>query len=686
MSLSSLRVFLTKRGLSAAETLQRLLTWPFTNLPSWIVGDYEDSILWVYGPKQYVILDAALLVAKFSIYAFIAIVIAVAGCSIHLALPDYGIVPLCVVPPLILLCMVLLSLSCFVLSELRCLEIVARDGKVRCELKEAKLKWRAAVTRYCDEKGCTPKQLMKHLSRKERAHLRSLWNNYLFLLRTNGDDLDMVVQEVTRREAMVGFMTGLWPAWMRVVARHYFMWKLGEIKRNLQLTRFYISLRLFVIKYKILRVLGPILSKIRTALACAMWPVAKAAAVLSGACSYLRACSGSESKSGSGSESKSGESESDPSQTSPTSKSRKRRKRGGRKGKGRRRRGGGRRRKPKRRTASPEATASAKRLSSDYPSTVPAVHEDRSTDTDGKCPHESGSPPECATESGWSECPSFSCSSDSLPDVIYVSSTGVSYSDVSSADEAEFPAPSNSPAPSFRTVTVKTDEGDRIVPLYPEGAVVYYRDSSGVIQRAQVVASHQDDSLEPYYSIRLVDGREKQTDNAHIRLSAKDFDEPTDAHVHETSGGCTETGSLPPILWALVVGCFAWDPSSFVLKFLATNILLELCQTRAGPIKGRQHANWRKTAMALSFLFVGAEAEGGGGSAGMRAADAFTTVVAAGAAAVAKSRSRLKKRPKPRTVRVSESPARGKCSNVVESPTSHLRPETKEFNIVLNSR
>jgi len=61
-------------------------------------------------------------------------------------------------------------------------------------------------------------------------------------------------------------------------------------------------------------------------------------------------------------------------------------------------------------------------------------------------------------------------------------------------------------------------------PQYRKGTNVWYRDSTGALQRARILASHQDDSLEPYYSIRLPDGREKQTDNAHIRLSVEEFD------------------------------------------------------------------------------------------------------------------------------------------------------------------
>ena len=84
--------------------------------------------------------------------------------------------------------------------------------------------------------------------------------------------------------------------------------------------------------------------------------------------------------------------------------------------------------------------------------------------------------------------------------------------------------------PSFRAprgkvgvVRIESGGGVREVPMYPKGMKVYYRSNSGgdggtTLARATILSVHQDDTLEPYYTIR-VDGREKQTDNDHIVLS-----------------------------------------------------------------------------------------------------------------------------------------------------------------------
>ncbi|KAL7504354.1 hypothetical protein ACHAXN_003511 [Cyclotella atomus] len=72
---------------------------------------------------------------------------------------------------------------------------------------------------------------------------------------------------------------------------------------------------------------------------------------------------------------------------------------------------------------------------------------------------------------------------------------------------------------AVQMVEAKTEEGGtRLVPLYKAEMDVYYRGPQGVISVAHILKSHFDDLLEPYYTIRLEDGREKQTDNAHISL------------------------------------------------------------------------------------------------------------------------------------------------------------------------
>ena len=71
---------------------------------------------------------------------------------------------------------------------------------------------------------------------------------------------------------------------------------------------------------------------------------------------------------------------------------------------------------------------------------------------------------------------------------------------------------------AVQMVEAKTEEGGtKLVPLYKAEMDVYYRGPQGVTT-AHIVKTHLDDLLEPYYTIRLEDGREKQTDNAHISL------------------------------------------------------------------------------------------------------------------------------------------------------------------------
>ena len=75
---------------------------------------------------------------------------------------------------------------------------------------------------------------------------------------------------------------------------------------------------------------------------------------------------------------------------------------------------------------------------------------------------------------------------------------------------------------AVQMVEAKTEEGGtKLVPLYKAEMDVYYRGPQGVTT-AHIVKTHLDDLLEPYYTIRLEDGREKQTDNAHISLEKPD--------------------------------------------------------------------------------------------------------------------------------------------------------------------
>ena len=67
-------------------------------------------------------------------------------------------------------------------------------------------------------------------------------------------------------------------------------------------------------------------------------------------------------------------------------------------------------------------------------------------------------------------------------------------------------------------VQCKTEDGGTItVPMYKVGMDVYYKRNDNV-ESAKILEVHLDDFLEPYYTIKLEDGREKQTDNAHLTV------------------------------------------------------------------------------------------------------------------------------------------------------------------------
>jgi hypothetical protein len=78
------------------------------------------------------------------------------------------------------------------------------------------------------------------------------------------------------------------------------------------------------------------------------------------------------------------------------------------------------------------------------------------------------------------------------------------------------------PPPSVRMVQAKTENGNwRTVPLYEASMVVCYRNDNE-IQECKILTVHHDDLLEPYYTVRLLDRKEKQTDNTHIILRLQD--------------------------------------------------------------------------------------------------------------------------------------------------------------------
>jgi hypothetical protein len=71
-------------------------------------------------------------------------------------------------------------------------------------------------------------------------------------------------------------------------------------------------------------------------------------------------------------------------------------------------------------------------------------------------------------------------------------------------------------------VQAKTEDSNwRTAPLYEAGMDVCYRNGNE-IQECQILTVHLNNLLEPYYTVRLLDGKEKQTENTHIMLRLQD--------------------------------------------------------------------------------------------------------------------------------------------------------------------
>ena len=113
--------------------------------------------------------------------------------------------------------------------------------------------------------------------------------------------------------------------------------------------------------------------------------------------------------------------------------------------------------------------------------------------------------------------------------------------DPESAPPSTLTTPPPPPPPSaVRMVQAKTEGGGwKAVPMYEAGMVVDYT-NSGSTQTCAILSAHLDDLMEPYYTVRLEDGREKQTDNAHISLRRSEED------VFLNSEGDTEGGGASP--------------------------------------------------------------------------------------------------------------------------------------------
>jgi hypothetical protein len=60
-------------------------------------------------------------------------------------------------------------------------------------------------------------------------------------------------------------------------------------------------------------------------------------------------------------------------------------------------------------------------------------------------------------------------------------------------------------------IEAKTENGGkRLVAKHKKGSSVLYKSQTGIIVGALILDVHLDDLLEPYYTIKLPDGKEKQ--------------------------------------------------------------------------------------------------------------------------------------------------------------------------------
>lgn len=84
--------------------------------------------------------------------------------------------------------------------------------------------------------------------------------------------------------------------------------------------------------------------------------------------------------------------------------------------------------------------------------------------------------------------------------------------------------------PEVRTVQAKTEDGKwKTVPYYKKGMCLSYVNVHGV-QACTVIALDFDDCMDPYYTIRFPDGKEKQTDSAHLTLTSATDEVMRDLH------------------------------------------------------------------------------------------------------------------------------------------------------------
>jgi len=102
--------------------------------------------------------------------------------------------------------------------------------------------------------------------------------------------------------------------------------------------------------------------------------------------------------------------------------------------------------------------------------------------------------------------------------------------------------------PAIEMIRITTQSGTaKFVPLYKAGTNVLYKNTAqGALQPARIVKVHLDD-IEPYYTIKIAGdnngGREKQTDNARLRLAAAALLEEEEEEDEDELSVLTEKGA-----------------------------------------------------------------------------------------------------------------------------------------------
>jgi hypothetical protein len=81
---------------------------------------------------------------------------------------------------------------------------------------------------------------------------------------------------------------------------------------------------------------------------------------------------------------------------------------------------------------------------------------------------------------------------------------------------------------------------------YQVGQNVTYVSSDGIMSSAIITKVHLDDALVPFYDIKMPDGKEKQTDNAHLQ-EGTGMDNVQDLSLTTTTTTTTTTTSTPPV-------------------------------------------------------------------------------------------------------------------------------------------